>query len=121
MPSEDGSREIARPIEFTRRLDTSEARAIEKRLAELEPYVAEHAALRRRLESVRRRLGVESAASMVDRSIVTLLTEHQPGLSRNLIIRDLGLPIHVVKSSLERLVRRGRIISTERGYYRLRQ
>lgn len=106
-------------VQFSRNLDLSEARAIEKRLAELEPYVVEHAALKRRLHNVHRRLGFESYSAMVDRSIVDLLTQHQAGLARHLIIRDLDLPVQVVKDSLKRLSVRGRIESPERGYWRL--
>lgn len=110
--------EISKPVEFTRKLDVSEARAIERRLIELEPYVIEAAALRKRLANVNRRLGVESYASMIDRQIIALLDKHG-GLSRRLLIRDLGKPEHVVKSGLERLLRRGKVVTTERGYYRL--
>jgi len=112
--------EIAKPVEFTRRLDLSEQRAIERRLVELEPYVTESAALKRRLANVHKRLGVESNATLVDRQVLALLDQHRQ-LARSLIIRDLGLEAHVVKSSLERLVRKGRVCVVTRGHYALTQ
>jgi hypothetical protein len=105
------------PVQFARNLDLSERRAIEKRMGELEPYVAEYRALQRRLVNVNRRLGLESHAAMVDRSIMTLLTQNSGGMPRHLIIRDLGLPPDTVKSGLERLRRRGQIESPTRGYW----
>jgi len=79
--------------------------------------VAEAAALRRRLANVHRRLGVESNASVVDRAVLTELTSHPGGLARSLLIRDLGLSEYVVKASLERLERRGKVASPTRGHW----
>lgn len=104
---------------FARNLDLSEARAIERRLAELAPAVEEAAALRARLINVHRRLGVESHARKVDRSIEQLLVVHPAGMARGLIIRDLEQPPHIIKSSLRRLQARGRVHSPNRGYYQL--
>jgi len=107
--------------DFTKNLDLSEKRAIERRLAEIQPMIEEAAALRHRLSSVHRRLGLESYASQVDRSLLGLLDQNPGGMARGLIIRDLGLVPHIVKSSIERLEKRGKIESPSRGYWRIKQ
>ena len=111
--------DIAPPIRFSRNLDLSEKRAIERRLHELQPYVEESHHLSRRLENVNRRLGIESHAAVVDRNVLELLTKHKVGLPRHIIIRDLNQPEEVIKASLKRLLRKGKVTNPLRGHWRL--
>jgi len=107
--------------EFTKNLDLSEKRVIEQRLAEIQPMIEEAGALRHRLAHVHRRLGLESHSHQIDRSLLELLDQHPSGLARGLIIRDLGISSSLVKSSIERLEKRGKIESPSRGYWRIKQ
>lgn len=109
--------DITNPGKFLRNVDTSERRLIERRLQELAPYEEEAKALRRRLASIKKRLGIESTARIVERSILKCLADNDGRLSRNLIIRDLQLDPDTVKGALQRLNRKGQIHSTERGYW----
>jgi hypothetical protein len=111
----------AKPVQFTRNLDLSERRAIERRLEELVPYEEEAKALRRRLVNVKRRLGVESTSRVVERSIIRLLRENNNRMPRHLIIRDLEVDPELVKSALERLRKNGALSNPERGYWVLNQ
>jgi hypothetical protein len=109
--------EIAKPIHFAHNLDLSEARAIERRLAELVPYEEEAKALRRRLVNVNRRLGVETQAKMVERRVVQCLIDNEGRMPRSLIVRDLELDEVLVKSALERLRRKGKVENPQRGFW----
>jgi len=112
-------RAITPAVKFTRNLDLSERRAIERRLAEIQPFVTEAQALRKRLENINRRLGVESYSRMAERTIMELLLQHPVGLPRHIIIRDCDLTENVVKGGLERLRERGRVTSPARGHWRV--
>jgi hypothetical protein len=107
----------ADPGKFTRNLDLAEQRAIERRLVELVPYEEEAKALRRRLANIKRRLGIESTARTVERSVLQCLAENEGRLARSILIRDLHLPPDLVKSALQRLERTGKVHSVERGYW----
>jgi hypothetical protein len=101
-----------------RRIDEATLAVIDRRLAELGPYVQEHRALTQRRRHLHRRLGIQGSTQRAIDEVLRVLKANPRGLTRKVLFEELEATTGAAKDALRRLKEQGRVQNPSRAIWR---